>query len=569
MNRFKRFIAGTAMTAMLFTSAVFAEDTSWDCTIVPDFSESRLEVSGTAKSGETVTAMVLPQGKTPNDVWGLSAKKNTTSVGKTGTHTFDIPTVSANPEGVMFYVTQFKTEADGSFNLNMGIDESGVYDVYFLSSESGVYKYTDISFISSGDYENTIDSLNDNINSETEFVAMFEDEDFLTKLGFDKDIAEPTEVAEILFAELDGEKLGYDFEGNKSLYECCAGIVLINSGKEEEARDYILYAIKDDSDAMKWYDKYITDEKAEKELADKLNKGIENVDELADEIKAALILYVVENPDGYENIKAIFKDFSDITGEASPTSKSGVYSKLAGRAFGSIDELMDEYEDLCGSVSSGGSSGGGGGSSSGGRGAASGLEVFGSAQETVAEPMNKNIFDDLDSVPWATDAIVELAAKGVIAGKGDNKFCPEDMVTREEFTKLVAEAFVPEISGAEISFLDVPKDRWSYPFIAKAKAAGLINGYSETEFGATDLISRQDMAVIIYNTAVYKGVEVMKAEDALGFGDDGEIADYAKESVYALKAMGIVNGVSDMEFAPLRNATRAEAAVIIHKLLRK
>ena len=230
---------------------------------------------------------------------------------------------------------------------------------------------------------------------------------------------------------------------------------------------------------------------------------------------------------------------------------------------------MDEYEDLCGSVSSGGSSGGGGGSSSGGRGAASGLEVFGSAQETVAEPMNKNIFDDLDSVPWATDAIVELAAKGVIAGKGDNKFCPEDMVTREEFTKLVAEAFVPEISGAEISFLDVPKDRWSYPFIAKAKAAGLINGYSETEFGATDLISRQDMAVIIYNTAVYKGVEVMKAEDALGFGDDGEIADYAKESVYALKAMGIVNGVSDMEFAPLRNATRAEAAVIIHKLLRK
>ncbi|MBQ7285231.1 MAG: hypothetical protein IJW72_03150, partial [Alphaproteobacteria bacterium] len=107
--------------------------------------------------------------------WSLSAKKNTTSVGKTGTHTFDIPTVSANPEGVMFYVTQFKTEADGSFNLNMGISDSGVYDVYFLSSESGVYKYTDISFISSGDYENTIDSLNDNINSETEFVAMFDD----------------------------------------------------------------------------------------------------------------------------------------------------------------------------------------------------------------------------------------------------------------------------------------------------------------------------------------------------------------------------------------------------------
>ena len=138
-----------------------------------------------------------------------------------------------------------------------------------------------------------------------------------------------------------------------------------------------------------------------------------------------------------------------------------------------------------------------------------------------------------------------------------------------DFAKVKADGVTGVIIRAGYGKYDYQRDKMFDANYAKAKAAGLINGYSETEFGATDLISRQDMAVIIYNTAVYKGVEVMKAEDALGFGDDGEIADYAKESVYALKAMGIVNGVSDMEFAPLRNATRAEAAVIIHKLLRK
>ncbi len=99
--------------------------------------------------------------------------------------------------------------------------------------------------------------------------------------------------------------------------------------------------------------------------------------------------------------------------------------------------------------------------------------------------------------------------------------------------------------------------------------AGLINGYSDTVFGATDLISRQDMAVIIYNAGKYKNVEMADGSSALRFADDAEIAEYAKEAVYTLKAMGIVNGVSDIDFAPTRNATRAEAAVIIYAMLLK
>ena len=51
------------------------------------------------------------------------------------------------------------------------------------------------------------------------------------------------------------------------------------------------------------------------------------------------------------------------------------------------------------------------------------------------------------------------------------------------------------------------------------------------------------------------------------FADDGKIAPYAKEAVYALRDAGIINGVSDTEFAPKKNATRAEAAVMLYRFM--
>ena len=57
---------------------------------------------------------------------------------------------------------------------------------------------------------------------------------------------------------------------------------------------------------------------------------------------------------------------------------------------------------------------------------------------------------------------------------------------------------------------------------------------------------------------------VKETEDL--FDDDSLIADYAKDSVYALKENGIINGY-DNSFNPVNNLTRAEAAVLINNVL--
>ena len=95
----------------------------------------------------------------------------------------------------------------------------------------------------------------------------------------------------------------------------------------------------------------------------------------------------------------------------------------------------------------------------------------------------------------------------------------------------------------------------------------IVSGLSDTEFGPDICITRQDMAVILYNTALAMDFE-MNAENA-DIADDADISEYAKNAVYALKNAGIINGYEDGSFRPKNNANRAEAAQMVYGFLMK
>lgn len=84
-------------------------------------------------------------------------------------------------------------------------------------------------------------------------------------------------------------------------------------------------------------------------------------------------------------------------------------------------------------------------------------------------------------------------------------------------------------------------------------------------FGIGSNITREDMAVIAYRTAVVCGLmEDGERESEFVFEDDAQISDYAKTAVYRLAEEEIINGVGDDYFAPKSNLTRAQAAKIIY-----
>jgi len=206
----------------------------------------------------------------------------------------------------------------------------------------------------------------------------------------------------------------------------------------------------------------------------------------------------------------------------------------------------------------------GGGGSTSDRGEKETVSVSSGLITKPAQPATFG-FKDLAGYEWAQDAILTLAADGVINGKSQNVFAPGDNVTRAEFAKIIIGAFGLVDANATANFKDTPKSHWSYSYVASAVANKIVNGVSANSFNPEGKITRQDMAAICYRALSVVGVET-SAAGKVEFADAANISDYAKEAVEVLSGLGIINGKGNGKFAPNDYATRAEAAKIIHLL---
>ena len=243
-----------------------------------------------------------------------------------------------------------------------------------------------------------------------------------------------------------------------------------------------------------------------------------------------------------ENKANVIRDFSN-----SKPSLAAMQSVLT--------DLVVPYKRSEAQTAIGGGGGGGGGSVPGAGSEGSFIGMQGGANA---------VFNDIAGFSWAQEAITSLYSKGIISGYGDGSFAPQNSIKREEFVTIAVSAFYKDSEGVECGFSDVPENAWYYKNISIATARGIITGIGEGLFGTGRNITRQDMAVILYRIS---GGRLAPPESYDAFGDDGDISGYAKEAVYALRAAGVINGVSAYEFAPVKNATRAETAVMVYRFL--
>jgi 2',3'-cyclic-nucleotide 2'-phosphodiesterase/3'-nucleotidase/5'-nucleotidase len=176
-------------------------------------------------------------------------------------------------------------------------------------------------------------------------------------------------------------------------------------------------------------------------------------------------------------------------------------------------------------------------------------------------------FKDLGKVVWAQEAISALAAKGIIKGLDANTFAPTKTVTRAEFVTMLVRSLDLTDSAVTNSFSDVKQDAWYTDSIAAAVKAGLVQGSGNGKFEPSRQVTREEMAIMIAN-ALKDKLQPIDKNAVLGkFADKSSIAPYAQEAVAQLTKLGIVNGVDASKFAPKDIANRAQAAVIIYRML--
>ena len=184
----------------------------------------------------------------------------------------------------------------------------------------------------------------------------------------------------------------------------------------------------------------------------------------------------------------------------------------------------------------------------------------------AAIPVEVNL-KDIGETSWAVESIEALAAREIIKGVTKDTFLPKKEVTRAEFVQMLVQTFDLTSQGAANPFSDVKAGDWYQKAVITAYELGVVKGKSDGSFGVNEKISRQDMAVMTLSAIKAAGITLTNTSEAANFKDSSTISQYAKESVAAMQKAGVINGMPDGGFAPKDTANRAQAAVILNKLL--
>jgi len=187
---------------------------------------------------------------------------------------------------------------------------------------------------------------------------------------------------------------------------------------------------------------------------------------------------------------------------------------------------------------------------------------------------NPIYFSDVADGAWYKDAVDFIAARGITSGTGNNRFSPEAKLTRAQFVVLLLNAYrINTQNNAEFAktgnFTDAGNTYYT-PYLLAAKGLGIVSGTGNNRFIPEQSITRQEMFVMLYNalssldelpaTSVNKGLS--------DFNDAGRTAHWAKPVLDALVKSGIVGGYNNRLY-PTSETTRAESAQVLYNLLHR
>ena len=297
---------------------------------------------------------------------------------------------------------------------------------------------------------------------------------------------------------------------------------------------------------------------------DHVNKLQTIIKDTADEFKELEKIITAEN---HSHIPTILTKLNELTGVVynyNGASQISVCNALLGKEFFSAEAVKTAFDEAVRvALTNLPQTDNDNNTFVGGKGG--GASVPTNLQGPITTPTSPNAFSDIDSVSWAVKAINTLYSKGIINGKGDGVFAPNDRIKREEIVKILVLGMNIPSTTETTDFTDVDTNEWYAEFIARAKASGIVEGISDTTFGIGTNVTRQDITVMIYRAAKSVGIGFTKTKT--DFADYDNVADYAKEAVAAMAGQEMINGYDDGTFRPTAYVTRAEAAKMIYSAI--
>ena len=177
---------------------------------------------------------------------------------------------------------------------------------------------------------------------------------------------------------------------------------------------------------------------------------------------------------------------------------------------------------------------------------------------------NPKTFTDIQD-HWAKRDIEFLASREIVNGRTKDTFIPQGTVTRAEFVKMLAgsvDGIVVPTTGST-GFSDVSDNAWYTGYIKWAAGQGIAQGYPKGTFLPNDLISREEMAVMLDRYIKSTKFKLSAVQKVSEFTDKLQISAFAESAISTVQQYGLISGNPDGSLSPKSPITRAEASKVI------
>ena len=175
---------------------------------------------------------------------------------------------------------------------------------------------------------------------------------------------------------------------------------------------------------------------------------------------------------------------------------------------------------------------------------------------------------------WSHEGLDYCIYRGYIAGTSASTVAPTGVCTRAQLVSILyrMQGEPTTVKGYELAklrapFDDVPRGQWYTDAIWWAKLTGVVAGTSATTFDPSGEITREQLAVILYNyTKQFASGSLTATGSLAGFPDAGSVSSWARTEMAWAVGNGLISGTGSGSVAylsPQGSATRAQVAAIL------
>lgn len=184
----------------------------------------------------------------------------------------------------------------------------------------------------------------------------------------------------------------------------------------------------------------------------------------------------------------------------------------------------------------------------------------------LATATTVSAYVDVGENAWYHNAINYVTERGLFSGTGNDRFEPKKPMTRGMFVTVLSRLDGADLEPySSVHFLDVQNEAWYAKSVEWAAEHGITSGTARFTFAPDRPVTREQIAMFLYNYAKSAGEDMAIKPTSKQFVDYDTVSDWARTAVDWAISNSLLAGDDKRRINPRNTATRAEVAQIFSR----